>query len=388
MRQRLPLMLGVATLLLTACGVAGPTPISLAERLRRDAEAIHALGISGVQARTITADGTELITISGNADPATAAPIDPDGYFRMASTAKTLLATVVLQLDAEGTLHLDDTLARWLPEALRGSAIDADHITVRQLLQHTSGIHDDLPGYTTPAEYYQQRHDIYTSQQLLARAAAHAPDFAPGAGWAYSNTGYVLLGMIIERATSRTSHREIQDRILTPLAMTRTHWLGTSPTLPDPHARAYQFFGPGSELDVTDQIAVDPDILSWVTTTRDENTFFRALLSGRLLPAAQLTAMKHTLPVSADLQQLWPSGRYGLGLAERPLSCGGAYFTHEGGDGGYITLNGVTPDATRSTVLSMSEALGDTPTHILAQESAASTFIDHALCSRDLNPTK
>ncbi|MGW4246595.1 serine hydrolase domain-containing protein [Nocardia sp. NPDC004722] len=250
-----------------------------------------------------------MLTTSGSADLVTGAPVDPSGYFRMANTAKTLLATVVLQLEGEGTVHLDDALTRWLPDAVRGSAIDADHITVRQLLQHTSGIHDDLPGYTTPAEYYQQRHDIYPSQQLVARAAAHAPDFAPGTGWSYSNTGYVLLGMIVEQATGRPSHEEIQTRILAPLAMTATHWLGTSPAVPGPHARAYQFFGPGSALDVTDQIAIDPEILSWVITTRDENTFFRALLSGRLLPAAQLTAMKASVPVSSDLQQLWPGGR-------------------------------------------------------------------------------
>ncbi|MFE3187432.1 serine hydrolase domain-containing protein [Nocardia sp. NPDC059240] len=369
-----------------ACGVPS-TATSPAEQLHRDAEAIHALGVSGVQARTITADGRELVSTSGSAELHSGAPVDPEGYFRMASTAKTLVATVVLQLDAEGTLSLDDSLAHWLPEVVRGSGIDADHITVRQLLQHTSGIHDDLPGYTTAAEYYGQRHDIYTSAQLVSRALSHAPDFAPGAGWSYSNTGYLLLSMLIERITGRASHREIQDRILTPLAMNRTRWLGTSPTLPDPHATAYQFFGPGAELDVTDQIAVDPETLSWVSTTRDENIFLRALLSGRLLPPHQLAAMKQTVPVSTDLQPMWPGGRYGLGLAERPLSCGGIYFGHEGGDGGYITLNGVAPDGTRSTVVSMSEALGDTPEHILAQESAASTFIDHALCSRDLNPT-
>ncbi|WP_317744072.1 hypothetical protein [Nocardia seriolae] len=90
--------------------------------------------------------------------------------------------------------------------------------------------------------------------------------------------------------------------------------------------------------------------------------------------------MKQTTPVTGDLQQFWSNGRYGLGLAERPLACGGTYWSHEGGDAGYITLNGVTPDATRSAVVSMSEALGDTPTHILTQESTASTLIDHALC--------
>ncbi|MER6149349.1 serine hydrolase domain-containing protein [Streptomyces hirsutus] len=265
---------------------------------------------------------------------------------------------------------------------MQGNGNDGRPITIRQLLQHTSGIRDDLPGYTTPEEYYQQRHDVYSPEQLVARAMAHAPaDFLPGEGWEYSNTGYVLLDMIIQKATGQPAHREIENRILRPLGLDRTRWMGTSPTLPRPHAKAYQLFGPGSRVDVTDQIPVDYENLSWITTTQDENDFFRALLAGRLLPTRQLTEMKQTVPVSAQVQQLWPDGRYGLGLVERPLNCGGTYWSHEGGDGGYITLNGVTDDGRRSAVVSMSEARGDTPEHILGQENAASTLIDHALCA-------
>ncbi|WP_040808286.1 serine hydrolase domain-containing protein [Nocardia concava] len=349
-------------------------------QLRQDVEAIHALGISGVQARAIAADGRETVATSGVADLNTGDPVSADGYFRMASTSKTLVATVILQLEAEGKLGLDDTVERWLPGVMQGNGNDGGRISLRQLLQQTSGIHDDLPGYTTADEYYQQRHDFYTSEQLVARAMAHAPDFAPGEGWAYANTNYILLGMITQKVTGRPVHKEIEDRIVRPLGLDGTRWLGTASTLPDPHAKAYQFFSADSRVDVTEQIPIDPEDLSWVTTTRDENTFFLALLGGRLLPARQLAAMKQTVPVSAEFEQMWPGGRYGLGLAQRPLSCGGTYWSHEGGDGGYITLNGVTDDGTRSVVVSMSEALGDTPERILAQEKTAGALIDHALC--------
>ncbi|WP_040860260.1 serine hydrolase domain-containing protein [Nocardia niigatensis] len=383
LRGRLSIAAGVAVLLSASASTAGAEPAasSLAEQLRQDTESIHALGISGVQARVTTSDGEQLVAISGTADRNTGLPVPPDGYFRMASTVKTLVATVVLQLEAENRLTLDDTIDHWLPGVVRDNGNDGSRITIRQLLQHTSGIHDDLPGYTTPDEYYQQRYDVYRPDQLLARAMAHAPDFPPGESWAYSNTGYILLAMIIQQATGRPAHQEIQARILDPLGLGGTRWLGAAPTLPDPHARAYQYFGPGAEVDVTDQIPIDPEDLSWVTTTRDENIFFRALLGGRLLPARQLAEMKHTVPVSAELQQLWPGGRYGLGLVERPSSCGGTYWSHEGGDAGYITLNGVTDDGTRSVVLSMSEAFGDTPDHIRDQETAGSLLIDHALCA-------
>ncbi|MFD7844124.1 serine hydrolase domain-containing protein [Nocardia sp. NPDC059764] len=380
MVKRCAAVLGVLLIAGATAGCTEPAESSLAQRLHQDADAIHALGISGVQARVIEPDGTQSVATSGTADLATGDPVPSDGYFRMASTAKTFVATVVLQLAGEGTLTLDDTVERWLPDMVRGNGNDGARITLRQLLQHTSGIHDDLPGYTTPEEYTQQRYDIYTPAQLIARAMAHTPDFAPGSGWQYSNTGYILLAEIIQRATGRPAHTEIETRIVTPLGLRGTRWLGDSPTLPQPHARAYQFFGPGSEVDVTDQVALEPENLSWVTTTADENTFFRALLGGRLLPADRLAEMKRTVPVSGDLETMWPGGRYGLGLAERPLSCGGAYWSHEGGDGGYITLNGVTGDGARSVVVSMSEALGDSPEHILAQESAAATLIDHALC--------
>ncbi|MFH8663242.1 serine hydrolase domain-containing protein [Streptomyces afghaniensis] len=377
--------IGVVTLLAAELGtsVAQPAGPSLVEQLSRDTEAIHALGVSGVQARVIASDGRQSVTTSGTADLNTGRPVPADGYFRMASTSKTLVATVVLQLEAEGRLSLNDTVDHWLPGVVRSNGNDGSQITIRQLLQHTSGIHDALPGYTTPEEYYQQRHNVYEPKQLLDLAMAHKPDFPPGEGWKYSNTGYVLLDMIIHKATGHPARHEIENRILRWLGLDQTRWMGTSPTLPQPHAQAYQLFGPGSRVDVTDQIPVDYANLSWVTTTRDENRFFRALLDGRLLPARQLAEMKQTVPVSAEVQKLWPGGRYGLGLVERPLSCGGIYWSHEGGDGGYITLNGVTDDGRRSAVVSMSEARGDTLDHIMEQENAASALIDHALCAGD-----
>lgn len=209
----------------------------------------------------IAPDGRQSVATSGTADLNTGRPVSSDGYFRMASTAKTLVATVVLQLEAENRLSLDDTVDHWLPGVVHGNGNDGSRITIRQLLQHTSGIHDDLPGYTTPEEYYQQRYDVYTPEQLVARAMAHAPDFPPGEGWAYSNTGYILLDMIIQKATGQPAYQEIEDRILRPLSLNQTRWGGTSATLPQPHAKAYQLFGPDSVVDVTEQIPVEHESL-------------------------------------------------------------------------------------------------------------------------------
>src|SRR5690348_14836070 len=142
LRKHIAMALGVATLL-TACAAttgAKPAAPSAVERLRQDAQAIHALGISGVQVRVIAPDGRQSVATSGTADLDTGRPVPSNGYFRMASTSKTLVATVVLQLEAEGRLSLHDTVDHWLPGVVQSKGNDGSRVTIRQLLQHTSGI--------------------------------------------------------------------------------------------------------------------------------------------------------------------------------------------------------------------------------------------------------
>jgi CubicO group peptidase (beta-lactamase class C family) len=346
--------------------------------LRRDADAITAVGVTGVQARVTVKDGRDAVATSGVADLTTGRPVAPDGYFRAASATKTFTATVILQLAGQGRLSLDDTVDHWLPGLVSANGNDGREITVRQLLQNTSGIHDDIPGFASAEEYYAHRHDTYSPARLVARAMGHRPDFPPGTGWSYSGTGYLILGMIIQRATGHSWYQEVRTRIIEPLRLTHTLWPGGSPALPDPHARAYERYADGDPLlDVTDQTDFSGAAGGLVTTTADLNRFLSALLGGRLLRPAQLREMLTTVPVSDDLAQVWPGARDGLGLFSRPLSCGGVYWGHEGGEGGYITANGVTADASRSVVVSMSTALDPEQAQ---QEQATGALVDHALC--------
>ncbi|MFJ3835415.1 serine hydrolase domain-containing protein [Streptomyces sp. NPDC054904] len=134
--------LGVAALLAAqmTAAFAQPAGPSSAQQSRRDTEAIHALGVSGVRAaRVIAPDGRRTGATSGTADLRTGHPVSSDGSFCMAGTSKTLVANVVLQLEAEGSLSLDDAIDHWLPGALEGTGNDGSRITIRQLLQHTSG---------------------------------------------------------------------------------------------------------------------------------------------------------------------------------------------------------------------------------------------------------
>jgi D-alanyl-D-alanine carboxypeptidase len=348
--------------------------------LRRDADAITAVGVTGVQARVTVKGGRDTVATSGVADLTTGRPVAPDGYFRAASATKTFTATVILQLAGQGRLSLDDTVDHWLPGLVSANGNDGRAITVRRLLQNTSGIHDDIPGIASAEEYYRHRHETFSPEQLVARAMGHRPDFRPGTGWGYSNTGYLILGMIIQRATGHSWYQEVRARVIEPLRLTHTLWPGGSPTLPDPHARAYERYVAGEGLlDITDQTDFSGAAGGLVTTTADLNRFLRALLGGRLLRPAQLRQMLTTVPVSDELAQAWPGARDGLGLFSRPLSCGGVYWGHEGGQGGYITANGVTADAARSVVVSMSAALD--PEQV-QEEEAAGALVDHALCGR------
>ncbi|MFH8620960.1 serine hydrolase domain-containing protein [Streptomyces vietnamensis] len=369
---------GVATTVQSSNGADAPFASGYRQDdLRRDTDALRALGITGVQARVTTASGRDLVATAGVAAVGTNRPVPRDGHFRIASTGKALMATVILQLVDEGRLSLDDTVDRRLPGLIDGNGNDGRKTTVRQLLQNTSGLHDDLPGFDTPQQYYRHRYDTYTPEQIVARAMKHHPDFEPGTGWGYSNTGYVVLGMIVDKVTGRPWQEAVEARILKPLGMHHTYLSGDTPTLRRPHADGYQVFTSGERIDVTEQLV--PDLGGYVSTTADVNRFFRGLLGGELLSEVRLAEMRHTVPVPKEFEVFWPGGRYGLGLVERPLSCGGSYWSHEGGEAGYITLDGATGDGRRTVTVSLTTSFNDLDKTI-RQQKAASALVDRALC--------
>ncbi|MFI1583257.1 serine hydrolase domain-containing protein [Embleya sp. NPDC020630] len=342
-------------------------------RLRRDAEAVSALGIPAVQARA-TAGPITCSARVGVADVRTGRDIPADGAFRIASTSKALTATVVLQLVGEGRLGLDDRIERWLPGLVAGRAI-----TIRQVLQHTSGLPDAIPSWNTEAEYLKLRYQRYSTRQLVEDAVAMPKLFEPGEGWAYSNTGYLIAELIIERVTGQPWAAEFERRIFRPLGMDHTYWPGSSPDIRLPHALQYQRFH-GKLVDVTSQIPAYP-AGGIVSTTRDLDVFFRALLGGRLLRPAELAAMKSTRPVDAALQKFWPGGEYGLGLVSRPLTDTGdeRYWGHDGGDSGSIVTTGFAEDGRRGAVVSMNFGLDATFEETLAQQRAADRVVRNVL---------
>lgn len=388
---RLPPRLAVSVTILAgmlaaaACGTATTwTAASRPDeqsRLQRDADAITAIGVTGVQARA-TRDGHDLVATSGVGDIRTRRPVKRDGHFRIGSSTKTFTATVILQLVGEGKLSLDNTVERWLPGVVRANGNDGSKITVRDLLQHTSGIHDNGDGRETPAGDYRHRFDIVPPETAVADAMRHRPDFAPGTSWTYSNAGYILLGMIIKRVTGRPWQEEVEHRIIRPLDLRNTSVPGLSPDLPHPHSDGYNRAPDGELIDVTrNRDAYTAGAAgAIISTTADLDRFYRALFSGRLLRPAELNQMKRTVPVNAEVQEAFPGARYGLALFSIPLSCGGNYWGHGGDVAGFMTRDGFTEDGRRGVVVSMSSEFVGSKDSSLRQMRAAATLIEHALC--------
>lgn len=356
---------------------AGPAHAAAAENttdaLQQQVDAIWQAGAVSALAEATTPQGHRT-AVAGTADLDTGQPVPANAEFRIGSATKTFVATVVLQLVAEHRLSLDDTVAHWLPGVVTGNGNDGTHITIRQLLSHTSGIYDytnDLPQMADATAFEEDRFRTYTPQQLVALAMQHPPTSRPGTGFAYSDTDYVLAGMIIGQVTGRTWADEVNARIIRPLGLRHTVTPGTFPLLTGAHAEGYADFGTSAPIDVT---AFNPSAAdasgSIVSTAADLTRFYTALIGGHLLPPAQLTAMETTVPAP----ELGPGVRYGLGLGWIPLTCAGGYYGHPGGIFGYQTWDGVTANAQRAVVVSVT---GD---ETAQTQEAVSTLADDELC--------
>ena len=361
-------------------------------QLARDTWAIEATGATGVLAATQDASGDREAARAGVADLDEDRPVPYDSYYRIGSDTKTFTSVVALQLVAEGVLDLNDTVEEWLTGVVTGNGHDGSRITLANLLRQTSGLPDydnvvfgDIEEYT-PEDYREHRFDVNTPRELVDLALSTQPpgwlpdeeDPASETRWEYSNTNYLLAGMIIEAATGNTWEREIHERIIEPLGLTHTLTPGTSAYVPEPTATGYLQF-PGRE-DLTETplsvgAGADGSIIS---TTEDLNTFLRALMGGELLPAEQLDRMKDTVP--ADDFGV-PGAEYGMGVAWAPRCGDGEGFWFHGGTSlGTISEGGVTEDgdtAVSTAVFTISFADQERQE---AQNEATWELVDSALC--------
>jgi D-alanyl-D-alanine carboxypeptidase len=341
--------------------------------LQRDVDALVTAGAPG--AILLVRDGKQTTRFTaGVSDLATMEPMRSADHYRIASLTKTYVATVALQLVGEGKLRLNDTVARWLP----GLVPNGRNITVRMLLNHTSGLYDHERDPEVLAPYLAGDLGYYWSPLRLVRiAVSRSPYFAPGAtkGSSYSSTNYVLAGLIIEKVTGRTIGAELQRRIFHPLHLRATTYPTSETQLPSPYAHGYFDLGGPSLSDLS---GFSPSLSgaagAIVSTADNVAVFYRALLSGRLLKPALLKIMKTTRAGSpnADLHQ-----RMGYGLERFPASCGAAWG-HSGSFPGYWGHAWANANGTREAVLMVNIDPGSTPVPARARFYRV---LDSAYCS-------
>ncbi|MCP3136307.1 serine hydrolase [Pyxidicoccus xibeiensis] len=273
-------------------------------------------------------------------------PHTPDTKFRLASITKQFTATVILQLVAEGKLGLDDKVSKHLPDYRKDTG---DRVTITHLLNHTSGI----PSYTSaPTFFPNDSRDPYTVADFVKKFASGDLQFEPGSKFAYNNSGYFLLGAIIEKVTGKTYAQALQERIFAPLGMRSSGYDVAATVLPK-RASGYEL-GPDGYvnapyLDMSLPYAAG----SLYSTVEDLFLWDRALYTDKVLPAA----LK---------QQMFTPGldQYGFGWTMRSIKLNDGktelpIITHSGGINGFSTLIVRAPERKELVVLLDNTSRGD-----------------------------
>ncbi len=244
--------------------------------------------------------------------------------FRIGSNTKTFVVTVLLQLAQEGRLGLDDTVARF---KLNVNMPDADRITIRQLAEMRSGLLDlyALPAFQALDIKPQAKFDRHHWLQL---ALDQPRLFAPGTSYNYSNTNYMLLGMIIEAVTKDTVERQIETRLLVPLGLRNTTFPVSDPNMPSPYAHGYMLDAKGAWED--ESVALPPSV-SWaagamISDMADMKTWVKAYVTGTVNSAATQKERLTCIPIGK------PNMAFGLGIG-----CSAGWFGYTGGITGYNT---------------------------------------------------
>lgn len=272
-------------------------------------------------------DGAQVTRYSaGYADVDTKAGFAPNSHVRVGSFTKPFVAAMILQLVAEGKVDLDASIETYLPGRIRGEGIDPATITVRQVLRHQSG----LPDYFEKLSELPQ--EPVSGDRLLDMALSRPAQFAPGATMKYTNTNYIVAGLLVEKVTGRPAADEITARIILPLGLFDTYFPAPGDRgLRVPFAHGYEVID-GARTDVTDFNAS----AAWtagglISTNEDMTAFLTALLDGRVVPRPQLDEMMRTVPMPEAEGLL----DYGLGLERISLPCGVTVWGHGGDITGY-----------------------------------------------------
>jgi D-alanyl-D-alanine carboxypeptidase len=319
-------------------------------------------GIPGAALTVLLPNGASWTGASGLADPDAEVAMAPETRVRIGSLSKMFTAVVVLQLVEEGKIDLDAPIATWLPDLVP----HGDAITVRELLQHTSGLYDYLEDRKFLSRAYDDPERDWQPRELVEYAAGFPPSFAPGAKnrWDYSNTNYVILGMIVEQATGRPLAQELRQRIFEPLGLHSTYALPDD-TVEGPQARGYSKSVDQTNVAMSFTFAA----ANIVTTVDDLRVFGGALFTDRLLKPATRELMEQF--VNGKGQYDMADLEYGLGLMRYSLPVGlgpdgqprpadaSRVVGHIGGFGGFRAALWYAPVEGTLVALSVNQASTD-----------------------------
>jgi D-alanyl-D-alanine carboxypeptidase len=323
---------------------------------------------------------------AGFADVSAKQRMLPDARVRLESVSKLWVATLILQLVGEGRLRLTDTVERWLP----GLLPYGNRITVRELLNHTSGIVDTNDITHAPLHYLNQVRDAALRTELLRvgrrlaadpaypfpwqlwiRLAAALPLHSrPGSAFHYSNIGYLIAGMIAQRAGRADLVTLFRRRIIEPLGLTHTAY-DPSPQITGPHAQGYSVAAHGKLTNTTTWVQGLGANGGIVSDASDEARFLQALMHGRLIRPAQLLALE--TPSSASLHTA-AAAAYGLGTNIIQTGCAGRGYNHEGGGSGFDTGVIVSPDGGRVAVLLLNGRTADDHGDLIALDTLENLY--------------
>ncbi len=377
-----------AALLCSGASAAAPAdPAPERPDVQRAMEELTNSGAAGVQASLKDADG-EWDGRAGVSELGEPAPVPQDGHYRIGSISKTMVSTVMLQLVDEDEVALDRPAVEYLPQ------FDLDpRITVRMLLQHTSGIFN-YTGDTNPDGSYEpgiplsgreladNRFRSYSPDELVDLALSKPARFEPGSQWSYSNTNYVLAALIVEKITGEPYGKALRERVFEPVGMHDTAVPGNKPDVADPHAHGYFGFPEGNGLTVVDITRANP---SWaygagevISTNEDLEKFLSELLDGKLMSQRSLEEMRKMRPAGEGQG-------YGLGLMEMDLGGCGKVLGHTGSVPGYTSLLFASPDQDKRLEMSVTSGASnsDDPQEVARLQQATQKVAGAALCGQN-----
>lgn len=300
-------------------------------------------GHHGVSAAVIWADGREWVGAAGHEDSSSA--MRPEHLLPLASITKTMTGAVILQLAEERRLSLDDSVSRWLgtrPNLAPG-------VTIRQLLNHTSGVGSYDGGALIRARA--DRRHVFTADELIA--ALPAPQFTPGERTLYTNSAFVILARVAEHVTGQPMHRLLRERLWAPSRLTEIFMVGHEPA-PGPVPRAYSLWGHVQPLDDLSRITVGHGAGAVYASARAVARWGRALFGDSLLSPATQRAMRTLVPAAGNIP-----GESGAGLGIRGYDFGGRrQLGHSGGSPFGSSLMLYDPDRRITVAVLTNQATG------------------------------